>query len=185
MIEKHLSTKLFSECTYREVLSGEILGNLKDVESWSEAVRIALGLTDALISELSNSLPENKDTEVCEWRFDATPESERYTTDCGATFDYFINPVADNDFKFCPYCSRPIREVGEKPPEPTKVYLTKDTPIGTRFRVIMYRNGNFPSQNFQGVEVIKSHVSDCVVTESKRRVAYNAQIEFLPEGDKK
>ena len=47
--------------------------------------------------------------EFCEWYNDRY-DDVMYET-CGPAFTFFEGGVASNEFKFCPYCGRPIKEV--------------------------------------------------------------------------
>lgn len=46
----------------------------------------------------------------CDWN--GEPEAYgSYTTQCGKDFVFNDDGAAENDFKFCPYCGKPINEV--------------------------------------------------------------------------
>lgn len=64
-----------------------------------------------LLSELVNSEPKH-----CYWtghiRYDGEPY---WDTSCQFMFSFFIDGPKENNFKFCPYCGKPIISIMKRP----------------------------------------------------------------------
>jgi hypothetical protein len=53
----------------------------------------------------------NQSFKHCEWEFDN--EEGFYDTGCGEGFNFECEGILENNFSFCPYCGRRIKEIKE------------------------------------------------------------------------
>ena len=51
------------------------------------------------------------DEPVCDWTW--CDDDDGWSTSCDAGFIFNDGGPVDNDFKFCPYCGKPIKEYWE------------------------------------------------------------------------
>jgi hypothetical protein len=52
---------------------------------------------------------EQSTTEYCEWQYDH--EEDFYETACNNGFLFEIDGIIENEFNFCPYYGKPIKEI--------------------------------------------------------------------------
>ena len=55
---------------------------------------------------------QESNVESCEWTQDE-PGDDCYDTDCGYAFQINDGTLADNSFKFCPFCGKGIQEIAQ------------------------------------------------------------------------
>lgn len=48
---------------------------------------------------------------VCEWKYAGVRDN--YNTQCGVYFSFIDSTLKESGFKFCPFCSKKIKEVKE------------------------------------------------------------------------
>jgi len=57
-------------------------------------------------------MDKTNDVVVCRWSL-TSDDWNVYSTDCDHDFQIMEGDIAENGFKFCPYCGKPISEVGQ------------------------------------------------------------------------
>ena len=54
----------------------------------------------------------------CEWKLnDYFHEDDYYDTSCGETGCFMEGGIKDNNYKYCPYCGKEIKEITPDPPQ--------------------------------------------------------------------
>lgn len=56
-----------------------------------------------------SSRPEQLKRQHCQWRIDMGEEEDVYLTSCGHSSVFVTGGIADNEYKFCPYCGGGIK----------------------------------------------------------------------------
>ena len=47
---------------------------------------------------------------ACKWSLDDNEDYSIWETQCGNTFEFTVEGIEENHFKYCPYCSGVIRD---------------------------------------------------------------------------
>ena len=58
---------------------------------------------------------------TCQWELEIANEGDVYHTSCGNAQIFICCNVEENNYKYCPYCGKPIKQV-----EPKSLFCTFD-----------------------------------------------------------
>lgn len=56
----------------------------------------------------AGDVKEKKNNNMCGWEYDR--ECGCYYTDCGNAHQFMVGDIKDNNYKYCPFCRKPIIE---------------------------------------------------------------------------